>query len=163
MVAKVERGAVRLFAYGTLMVPLVAEAVLGRIPDSVPATLDGYVRFRVWGEAFPGIVPCEGHSTTGVLYAGLRPEELPLLDRFEGAWYARERVVVGTVDARRVSAYTYAIRPEYRAILTHESWDAVGFVREKARQFVKGFAGFRRLQLETQVPPARFQRGRSSR
>ena len=65
------RGA-RLFAYGTLMVPSVAEAVLGRRPLSLPATLDGYARFRVWGEDFPGVIPCADHSTTGVLYTGLR-------------------------------------------------------------------------------------------
>jgi gamma-glutamylcyclotransferase (GGCT)/AIG2-like uncharacterized protein YtfP len=132
------------------MVPSVAEAVLGRRPLSLPATLDGYARFRVWGEDFPGVIPCADHSTTGVLYTGLRADELSVLDRFEGVWYARKRVVVGTVDARRVSAYVYAIRPEYRAILTQESWDAVRFAREKARAFVRAYAGFRRLRLDAQ-------------
>ncbi len=45
-----------LFAYGTLMFPAVIKSVIGRIPDSRPAVINGYQRLKVAGELFPGLI-----------------------------------------------------------------------------------------------------------
>jgi gamma-glutamylcyclotransferase (GGCT)/AIG2-like uncharacterized protein YtfP len=45
-----------VFVYGTLMADQVAKGLLGRVPASKPASLQGYARFRVKGAAFPAIV-----------------------------------------------------------------------------------------------------------
>lgn len=118
----------RLFAYGTLMVPAVIETVIGRRPGGAAAVLAGFARYRILGEDFPGLVPCEGAMTDGVVYDGLDRRELALVDRFEGAWYERMPVKVSRAGVR-VDAYVYVVRPEYRDILSTEPWDVERFAR----------------------------------
>jgi hypothetical protein len=122
----------RLFTYGTLILPAVVEAVIGRRPDGAAAVLPGFARYRILGEEFPGLVPCEGAMTDGVLYDGLDRHELALTDRFEGAWYERVTAKVSRAGMR-VGAFVYVVRQEYRDILSSEPWD----MEKYARQFRK--------------------------
>ena len=58
------------FFFGTLChAPLLAE-VLGRKPDSLPATLQGYAGFWAKGRAFPLLLAQDGGVTAGVLSRG---------------------------------------------------------------------------------------------
>ena len=58
------------FFFGTLChAPLLAE-VLGRKPDSLPATLQGYAGFWAEGRAFPLLLAQDGGVTAGVLSRG---------------------------------------------------------------------------------------------
>ena len=118
----------RLFAYGTLMVPSALETVIGRRPEGAAAVLSGFARYRILGEEFPGLIPCEGVMTDGVVYDGVDRRDLALTDRFEGAWYERTLVKVSRAGVR-VDAYVYVVRPEYRDILSMEPWDLERFVR----------------------------------
>ena len=49
-----------VFAYGSLMIPSVMHAVTGRWFTHTEAVLEGYARYGIDGESYPGIVPQEG-------------------------------------------------------------------------------------------------------
>ena len=57
-----------MFAYGTLELPELMEALTGARPDSSDAVLDGYERFLLRGRVYPGIVEAGGRWTHGRLY-----------------------------------------------------------------------------------------------
>ncbi len=101
-----------LFAYGTLQLPQILQALLWRLPGSRPATLLGYRCGLLEGRCYPGIVPASGHRVVGRLLEGLTCEELQRLDDYEGDEYRRARVFV-TPHGRclePVSCETYLVR-----------------------------------------------------
>ena len=69
-----------LFTYGSLMVPSVMEAVTGRTFSARRAALADYVRFRVSGASYPGIVPRWGVVIDGVVYLDVDAAAVACLD-----------------------------------------------------------------------------------
>jgi len=125
----------RFFAYGSLAAVEVMQALLGRCPPASPAVLEGFARYRLRNQAYPGIVPEPGGSTDGVLYQGLDAASLLALDRFEGALYRREHVEVQSQSSGRIEAHVYVVAPEYRHVLSSEPWSLEIFrTRHLARQ-----------------------------
>lgn len=121
----------RLFAYGTLQFPDIIAAVIGRSPSATPAVLDGYARFGIHHEPFPGIIPSEPHQVEGVLYTDVTPTERRRVDIFEGEPYHRETVTVRLAeDGTLIDAVTYVIRPRWRAMLSPSGWDPDEFARQ---------------------------------
>lgn len=119
-----------LFLYGTLQFPAIFEAVTGRRLEAESAVLEGYARFRVRGEAFPGIVAAAGAHVPGVICPGIDPVSLARVDRFEGEMYRREAVEVRAGrDGRAVAAETYVVRPRWRRLLADAPWDPGEFAR----------------------------------
>lgn len=119
-----------LFFYGTLQFPAIFEAVTGRPLDGENAVLEGYARFRLRGEAFPGIVAAAGAHVPGVICRGIDAVSLARVDRFEGEIYRREPVEVRAgPDGRPVPAETYVVRPRWRGLLADAPWDPEEFAR----------------------------------
>ncbi len=118
----------RVFAYGTLIFPTVIEAVLGRLPEAVPARLDGHTRLRMRGAVYPGAIARAGSSVQGRLYAGLDAAALARLDAFEGDAYERVELPVHT-PAGPARAHVYRVRDTDRELLCDEPWDPAGFER----------------------------------
>lgn len=134
-----------LFAYGTLQFPGIIAAVTGRDPSANPAVLDGYARFGIRNEPFPGIVPSAAHRVEGVLYTDVTPAERRRVDIFEGEPYRRETVTVRLPeDGTRIEAITYVIRPRWRTILTASGWDPDEFARQWHDTYVERIASARR-------------------
>jgi gamma-glutamylcyclotransferase (GGCT)/AIG2-like uncharacterized protein YtfP len=133
-----------LFAYGTLMLPALVEALLGRRLPARPARLDSFARYRVRGRPYPGIVAEPGAATEGVLLEGLTPEDLRRLDAFEGPRYQRCRVEVTAAGGARLPAETYVIPETGRSLLTNEPWSREHFERHHlltwARSCARGCA-----------------------
>jgi len=115
-----------LFAYGTLQFPAVFRVVAGRTLPGDPAVLDGYARFLVRGQRFPGIVPYAGANTEGVLYRGVTDEDLARLDRFEGPLYERAALTVRSAGGAR-RAWCYVVAPRQRQRLSELAWDPADF------------------------------------
>lgn len=126
----------RLFAYGTLVVPRVMEAVTGRVFAGRPAVLEGYARYTVAGASYPGIVAAPGARTDGVLYHGLDPEALAVLDRFEDAFYERRVVLVGDPGKPPVPAHVYVVPERHRGVLGPEPWRRDVFEGEHLAAFL---------------------------
>lgn len=112
-----------LFAYGTLQHPLILSSILGREPESVPARLDGFARYRIRDEDFPGIVPEKNAVVDGTVFLDIQDEEWVVLDRYESELYVREVVSIERRDGNAQKAFAYIIPPENRHALTTELWD----------------------------------------
>lgn len=118
----------KLFAYGTLMVPEVWGKLVPKHRSRRRALLSGYVRRRVRGEVYPGAVrgPA-GSSVTGILYEGLEETDLEGVDRFEGGLYERTVASVEPEGGGEIRAYVYVIKEAFRECLSDEDWDEARF------------------------------------
>ena len=120
----------RLFCYGTLMVPEIMRRVTGGHFEAIEASLDDYGCYIVQGQPFPGIVREAGAVTQGLLYAGVGDRFLRRLDRYEGELYERVRVCATDAAGRSLQAWAYVIAPVSRGLLSDRAWDLKVFERE---------------------------------
>lgn len=142
----------RLFAYGTLIFPEVVRALLERTPSHAPARLPSHARFAVRGRSYPGLVPTEGRATAGVLWMGIDPAELALVDRYESDLYERRSVTVlpdGGGAPRE--AVVYVVPERHRELLADRDWDPERFAREHLEATVAHCTHFRRSLARTGV------------
>lgn len=116
----------RLFAYGTLQLPKRLQALIDRVPPGISAQLDGFRCGLVARADFPGIVPCQDSTVSGLLLAGLSARELDTLDAYEGELYQRISVLVQTREGSH-AAWVYQIVPWARNRVTHEPWTIEGY------------------------------------
>jgi len=135
-----------VFTYGTLQFPEVMHAVTGRYFPSEPAVLDGYERLRVRGHPYPGIIVAPGRQAAGQLYGDVDTRAVVLMDRFEGALYEREQVMVTTAHGVPVNADVYVVPPSRRDALSTEPWDRDGFVAEHLAEFIESCRDFYRRE-----------------
>jgi gamma-glutamylcyclotransferase (GGCT)/AIG2-like uncharacterized protein YtfP len=132
-----------LFAYGTLQLPVILEAIVGGHWQGRPALLQGYARYRVRGKPYPAIVAEPGGNVAGLLYQGVGATEIEQLDRYEGDLYERHELDV-RVDGATLRALTYVLRAPHRALLSNESWELDAFEREHLTSYLQGISVTRR-------------------
>ena len=124
-----------LFAYGTLLDPVIWTAVTGS-PDkgSEPAHLPGHAIYRVEGADFPGIVTASPEDQVpGRLFPGLTPEILARLDAYEDLFYERREVSVVLEGGQSQTTQAYVVPDRHRHWLSEETWTLEWF-REEARE-----------------------------
>lgn len=135
-----------LFTYGSLMVPEIMTKVTGCTLQAVEVTLEGYERYGVRNEQYPGVVEKVGGRVDGILYLDVPPEAVTRLDLFEGQMYSREAVHVLRRDGRgRVAAMAYLVKPAFSHLLTGESWDLRHFLEHGRALFESRYVGFDEL------------------
>jgi BirA family biotin operon repressor/biotin-[acetyl-CoA-carboxylase] ligase len=113
-----------VLTYGSLMFEPVWSAVVTGQYSSRAVQVDGWQRYVIPGEDYPGAVLSAGSSMTAVIWEGVGAEDLARLDAFEGDQYERVRVLV---DLESRPAWIYAWRGE-RA-LTSTLWDPDAFAQ----------------------------------
>lgn len=96
-----------VFTYGSLMFAAVWQRVVRGQYASCAATLDGYRRFAVRDETYPGIVASKGSSVAGLMYADVDAADLICLDAFEGELYDRIDAVVTDANGHAMKVQTY--------------------------------------------------------
>ena len=133
-----------LFCYGTLQIPAVIQAVIGRRFKGRSAELPGYAAFQVRQAEYPGLCRAPGRSAPGQLYFDLTPGELAILDRFEGRLYRRRWLAVRMRDGRRRGAWVYVVQPARRRHLVRSPWDLREFRQRRYRRFMRRFVQNRR-------------------
>ncbi len=133
----------KLFAYGTLMWPVVLESVIGRRLEGVPAILEGFIRLRVKGEHYPVIVPSATDVVEGMIYVGLTATDFQHLDRFEGEAYDRV-----TVQAGGAHAQAYVLSDRWRHLADDCRWYPEQLGPEKLSAFCAEYEGWRDLASE---------------
>jgi gamma-glutamylcyclotransferase (GGCT)/AIG2-like uncharacterized protein YtfP len=138
----------RLFCYGTLQIPDVIHAVVGRHFRGRHATLAGYTALTVRGAEYPGLRPLPGRHIAGQVYSGLTADELAILDRFEGGLYARRRLTVRLADGRRRGVWVYVVKPALIRRLSPAGWDRREFRRRRFRRFMQRFVQDRRAVFD---------------
>lgn len=126
-----------IFAYGTLMLPEVMEAVTGGRFRSEAATLKDYARYRFKRRVYPGLAREEDGCVTGVVYPGLDGRSIQLLDQFEGPCYKRLAVMVESKN-RTIKCETYVVVDKYRALLGKAPWDIGHFSKVHLKDYLKG-------------------------
>lgn len=132
-----------LFVYGSLMFSQVMHHVTGRTFSGCSASIEGYARFLVRGEHYPGIVPFCQMRTTGMLYRAVPHHTLTCLDRFEGALYKRQNVRIRLFNGSRVWAYAYVIRPSSRHILSTHPFEPETFFNQHLEKFLNTYRPYR--------------------
>lgn len=123
--------AVRVFVYGSLLVPEVVRAVLGRAPRSSPAVLHDYRRCSLRGHAFPGLLAAAGHRTTGTIIE-VSPAELRRLDRYEDDFYTRRAATAARDDGSAVPVQTYVLSARHRRMADPRTWSLAVFAARHA-------------------------------
>ena len=103
------RSTQHLFTYGSLMFAEVWSRVVHGIYRQMPARAEGFGRYAVRGESYPGLVPEPRSSVEGVVYFDVSPADVASLDVFEGEQYQRQVIHVRVTggDAIAVHAYVF--------------------------------------------------------
>ena len=125
------------FAYGTLIVPSVMQAVCGTSYQFTAASLDGYTRFALKGKSYPAIVKDADSMVDGILYLDIDNEALKRLDYFEGKEYQRVVVQPALESGKKVEAFTYLLSPAHAALLTNQPWNLKKFKDSELDQYLK--------------------------
>ena len=142
----------RLFAYGTLIFPEVVSALLGRTPTHTAATLPSHARFALREREYPGLVPAEGASTSGILWEGISPGEFEILDHYESDLYeCRQLAIFPGAGKTARDASVYVVPARYRNLLTTDPRDPVRFARDHLEETVEHCEHFRRSLADTGV------------
>ncbi|UCE62621.1 MAG: gamma-glutamylcyclotransferase [Nitrospirota bacterium] len=131
-----------VFAYGTLEVPAVMEAVTGWVFDSAEAIAEDYARFLLKGRIYPGMTPVSGETTGGRVYFEVTQQALMLLDKFEDEIYVRQSIAVRTDEGHWYHAYAYIIEPKDREVLSVHPWIREKFVEDHLTAYLAGCRKF---------------------
>ncbi|MFC5730162.1 MULTISPECIES: gamma-glutamylcyclotransferase family protein [Nocardioides] len=128
-----------LFTYGTLMFPEVLQALLGRVPVSVEASVEGWRAVAIPDVSYPALVPGPGVARGRVLL-DLRREDWPILDAYENTIYDLRPLDVTPTEHRAV-AYVCPTSDG----LTDVDWDRERFAAEELADFAPRCARWREL------------------
>ncbi|MGH3853103.1 MAG: gamma-glutamylcyclotransferase family protein [Pseudonocardiaceae bacterium] len=110
-----------LFTYGTLLFPEVLRALLGRVPQSQPASADGWRIATLENRSYPGLVATPGEIAHGRLLIGLSGGEWHLLDNFEDRRYELRQIAL--LSGQDGLAYVWVDDAE----ACPSTWDAQSF------------------------------------
>lgn len=126
-----------LFTYGTLELPEVFTAVTGTSVRGIPAKLPGYARYRLQGEAYPGIIATPGALLQGTLYCDLDARVHDLIDHYEDTCYEKRRLTVHLNDGQELEAMAYVIPDDKRRLLSDQNWDRQQFIEQHLENFLR--------------------------
>jgi len=126
-----------VLTYGSLMFDPVWSAVVTGQYSSRRVRVDGWQRYVIPGEDYPGAVVSAGSSMEAILWEGVDAEDLARLDAFEGDQYERVPVIIGPA-ARPAWIYAWrGARPLASAL-----WDPDVFAqREVMSRFLASHLG----------------------
>ncbi len=132
-----------LFAYGSLILPEVFQAVTGVSRVGLPVTAPGFARYALKGRSYPGLISAPGGAVQGVLYANLELEEWQRLDAFEDDFYVRQSVSIMHARGETGFAEAYLIRSDRYDVLGTEGWCLDTFTRTALAPFLARISGQR--------------------
>ena len=130
------KGRQRFFAYGTLAIAAIMNALTGKQFEMESATAPDYRRFRIKGQVYPGLLRQVGGVTPGRLYFDVDDRSMELIDQFEDDVYDRIGLQVKKTDGSLVRAEAYVIPPARSDLLSSEPWDPDAFWRESGDAYV---------------------------
>ncbi len=132
-----------VFAYGTLMLPQVVEALTGILFTPKAAILNGYSRYVFKGKCYPGIIEDKTGCVEGVLYVNIDDRTLSIFDWFEDILYDRQLLTVQT-KSNTVEAFTYVVPIKHQKILDDLPWELETFIEKYAETYIQKCIGYRK-------------------
>ncbi len=126
-----------LFTYGTLEIPQVVQIITGQILIGAPARIEGYARYQLEGQAYPGIIQEAGASITGTLYLDLDNMLIARIDEYEDTCYERRRLQVITENGMTLAAQAYVVPEESRDLLSCRRWNREDFIHKELDAFLR--------------------------
>ena len=111
-----------LFAYGSLQVPEIFEAVTGLDLKGVPACLEGFRCVQLQGLGFPGLVVAANAKATGLVYRGLTLEAWQRLDAYEDDFYERRVVTAMLSSDEKIEVQVYLLAEEGLQLALNADW-----------------------------------------
>ena len=150
----------KIFTYGTLMIPEIMYAVTTRRFRFKNAILRGYARFTVKGESYPGIIPVADAVTKGIVYFDVDELSLERLDVFEGDLYQRTSILAEMERGEILNAEAYVVKPEFRNHLSSSEWNIKEFAQKHLEAFLATYSSFQKnsydmLPFDFQAPSFR--------
>jgi gamma-glutamylcyclotransferase (GGCT)/AIG2-like uncharacterized protein YtfP len=134
-----------LFAYGTLMDSAIMTKVCGTEFQSRVATLSGYMRKKLRGEVYPGIISQPTSMVEGRVYFDVTAQALLYLDLFEGTEYRRKRVMADFADGESIPVETYVLTDSCTSLLSEEDWNLEEFLTRDKPLFQDKYGGYKKL------------------
>jgi gamma-glutamylcyclotransferase (GGCT)/AIG2-like uncharacterized protein YtfP len=134
----------KIFVYGTLLIPSVMYAVTAREFPFKNAILRGYARFTVKGESYPGIIPATDAVTEGIIYFDVDESSLERLDAFEGDLYQRTPILAEMEGGEIFNVQAYVIKPQFGNHLSSLEWNVVEFAQKHLKAFLETYSGFKK-------------------
>jgi gamma-glutamylcyclotransferase (GGCT)/AIG2-like uncharacterized protein YtfP len=138
-----------VFAYGTLMLPEIVEALTGTVVSSRPARLYGYSRYTFKNRCYPGIIADTNGLVDGVIYNRIDNRTLSVFDWFEDVLYERRVITVHAGDGM-LDAYAYIVSAKHHNKLGDSPWDLEQFVEKHASRYALKCIKYRKMwEIET--------------
>jgi gamma-glutamylcyclotransferase (GGCT)/AIG2-like uncharacterized protein YtfP len=119
-----------LFVYGTLMAPALWRSIVAGNYCFEEGVLHDYLRKKVSGEVYPGLIPSTGASVKGILYYTITDRDTCRLDTFEGSDFERITVPIKTMSGKIVRCQTYYLKPALHYRLTTTKWSYEDFLKD---------------------------------
>ncbi|WP_076592659.1 gamma-glutamylcyclotransferase family protein [Herminiimonas arsenitoxidans] len=114
-----------IFTYGSLMFPEIWQRVVRGDYRSAAATAQGYARYALADDTYPGMITRSDAAVEGVVYFDVDAEDIAALDAFEGSEYRRDSVDVVIESGEIVIACTYIFLAGHR--LSDVPWEPQAF------------------------------------
>jgi len=134
----------KIFAYGTLMIPEVMYTVTTCKFRFDNAILRDYPRFTVKGESYPGIIPVTDAVTEGIIYFDVDELSLTRLNAFEGDLYQLTPILAEIKGGDIFNAQAYVVKPKFRNHLSSLEWNAIEFAQKHLEAFLETYSGFKK-------------------
>lgn len=134
-----------LFVYGTLMDEAIMRNVCGERFQSRAATLSGYMRKKLRGEVYPGIISQPNSVVEGRVYFDVTRQALQYLDQFEGSFYRRKLVSPVCSDDESIEAESYVLSESCATLLSEEDWNLEEFLVRDKQLFQDKYGGYEKL------------------
>lgn len=129
------------------MSPDIMEEVSGGQFASYHAVAEGFQRFCVRHEPYPGMVSSSAGEVMGVVYEGLDSVAMHRLDIFEGEMYLRLPIKVKrTTDNFTMEVMAYIVKGDQQHLLTERIWNYEKFLEKGKRIFTEQYVGFREIE-----------------
>lgn len=109
-----------LFVYGSLLFPEVLEVLIGRVPESTPASAQGWRAAALPGRPYPALVRAEAIAR-GRVISDLGGPEWQIIEAFEDPVYELRRLDL--TDGRQ--GWTYVCSSEDDVL--PQEWDVKAF------------------------------------
>ena len=103
-----------------------------------PAQLDKFKRVKVKQASYPVIIGDPEHSVNGVVYFDVTPEDVKLLDIFEGDYYQRTSLTVSS-ETQELVVECYLLNPQHHDICSNELWCEQEFTNNYLNNFVEDY------------------------